>query len=288
MNRITVFAPAKINLFLEVHGIMDNGYHNIESIMQTVSLGDNIDIEKLPDVDERETNVIEISCSDDRLSCDESNIVYKAASAFFAKTGIIGGISVHITKIIPMSAGLAGGSTNAAATIMALNELFCTNLTVDEMCELGSRIGADVPFCIKRGTCLASGIGERLTPIGDMPDCDIVIGIGSERVCTAWAYGKIDEMTDRTIKSADAVIDAIRANDLGAIGANMYNIFEKVSPHEEQIKQILNESGALPSLMSGSGSAVFGIFDDHARAKKACDDLLSRGYSAFLCKPVKA
>ncbi|MBR4292057.1 MAG: 4-(cytidine 5'-diphospho)-2-C-methyl-D-erythritol kinase [Clostridia bacterium] len=286
MNRITVFAPAKINLFLEVHGIMDNGYHNIESIMQTVSFGDTIDIEKLPTMVGQQTPTIELYCSDDRLPCDESNIVYKAASVFFAETGIVSGVSIRITKLIPISAGLAGGSTNAAATIIALNKLFGTGFTVDEMCNLCAHIGADVSFCLKRGTCLASGVGEKLTRIDDMPDCDIVIGIGNGRVSTRWAYHRIDDMPDREIRDIHTITDAIKAQDLKAIAANLYNTFENVSPHESEIKEILNENGALASSMSGSGSAVYGIFDDPAKAKTAYGHLLSAGFRAFLCKPI--
>lgn len=286
MNRITVFAPAKINLFLEVHAIMDNGYHNIESIMQTVSFGDTIEIEKQPPVVGQSGYSVQLVCSDDRLPCDATNLIIKAANAFFEETGIIGGVSIRLTKMIPIAAGLAGGSTNAAATIIGLNKLFGTGYTVPQMCEFCEKLGADVPFCVKRGTCRASGVGNKLTRLDDMPDCDIVIAIGNGRVSTRWAYHRIDDMPERVIRDINDIESAIAAHDLKAIAGNLYNAFENVSPHESEIKVVLNSCGALASTMSGSGSAVYGLYDDPAKAKTAYGQLLSAGFRAFLCKPI--
>ncbi len=286
MNRITVFAPAKINLFLEVHDVAENGYHNIESIMQTVSIGDTIEIEKLPSTVGQTAFSVSLKCSDDKLPSDTNNLIIKAANAFFEETGIVSSIGIHLTKVIPIAAGLAGGSTNAAATIIGLNKLFGTGFTVSQMCEICEKLGADVPFCVKRGTCVAEGIGSKLTRISDMPDCDIVIGIGNGRVSTRWAYHRIDDMKDREIHSIRPIVDAIESADLKGISANLYNAFEFVSPHESEIKDKLSENGALATTMSGSGSAVYGLFDDPSKAKSAYGALLTAGYRAFLCKPI--
>lgn len=286
MNRITVFAPAKINLFLEVHKIMDDGYHNIESLMQTVSMGDTVEIEKLPAEIGQTGSSVHLSCSDDILPCDSSNLIMRVANLFFEETGIIGGVSIRLTKLIPIAAGLAGGSTNAAATIIALNKLFGTNFSLGRMCELGAKLGADVPFCVRRGTCKATGRGELLTRIADMPDCDIVIAIGNGRVSTRWAYHRIDDMTDRKITSISDIENAVTTGDIEKVSSLLYNAFENVSPHETDIKRILGDAGALGSTMSGSGSAVYGIFNDSARAKYAYGRLLNAGFRAFLCKPI--
>ena len=286
MNRITVFAPAKINLFLEVHDATDDGYHNIESIMQTVSFGDILDFERLPSVVGQKESIINVSCSDSRIPSDDTNLIVKAAKKFFDETGIIGNVSIKATKMIPIAAGLAGGSTDGAATILGLNRLFSTGYSIFQMCEMCEAIGADVAFCAKRGTCRAEGRGEKLKRLPDMPDCDIVIGIGNGRVSTRWAYHRIDDMPNREIRAIEPIENAIMNHDLKGICENMYNVFETISPHEEEIKDILNDSGALASCMSGSGSAVYGIFDDSQKAKAAFGSLLTHGYRAFICKPI--
>jgi len=286
MNRITVFAPAKINLFLEVHSLMDDGYHDIKSVMQTVSMGDTLEIEKLPAEVGQSGSFINLTCSDDKLPCDESNIIIKAANLFFEETGIVGGVAVNLTKIIPIAAGLAGGSSNAAATLIGLNKLFGTGFSIDRMCEMGAKLGADVAFCIRRGTCRAEGRGEKLTRIADMPDCDIVIAIGNGRVSTRWAYHRIDDMPDRNIVDIAEIENAIAEQNIKSVSEHLYNAFLTVSPHETEIKSLLDSAGALGSTMSGSGSAVYGIFDDPKKAKYAYGRLLNDGFRAFLCKPI--
>lgn len=272
-------APAKINLFLEVHGKKDDGYHNIESVMQTVSLFDTIEIERT----DGETT---LTCTDEKLPCGPGNLIIKAASAFFAGTELTGGASFRLTKIIPVAAGLGGGSANAAATLIGLNKLYQTNFTVKQLCAIGSTFGADVPFCVRRGTCYASGIGEMLKRCPDIPDCHIVVAIGNGRISTRWAFHRIDDMPERRIAGIDGMWSAINQSNIENIAANLYNAFEAVSPYEIKIKHILLESGALGATMSGSGPAIFGIFGDADKASAAHDTLTDVGYKSFICRPV--
>jgi 4-diphosphocytidyl-2-C-methyl-D-erythritol kinase len=279
MDKITVAAPAKINLFLEVHGKKDDGYHNIESVMQTVSLSDTIEIERNDD----ETA---LTCTDEKLTCGPDNLILKAAGAFFAAMKITGGALFRLTKIIPIAAGLGGGSSDAAATLIGLNKLYETNLTVSRLCAIGSEIGADVPFCVRRGTCYVSGIGETLKRCPDIPDCHIVIAIGNGRISTRWAFHRIDDIPERRTEVIDGMRSAISQGKIEDIAGNLYNVFETVSPYEVKIKHILLESGAFGTTMSGSGPAIFGIFGGMDKASDANDALTSHGYKSFICRPV--
>lgn len=279
MNQISIIAPAKINLFLEVHNIKDDGYHHIESVMQTVSLCDTLDIE-------RTDGEITLTGAEEKLSCGPNNLIIKAADAFFTEIGRDGGASFHLTKLIPIAAGLGGGSTDAAATLIGLNILFETGFSIKRLCTIGSKIGADIPFCIKRGTCYASGIGEMLKRCPDIPDCHIVIAIGKGRISTRWAFHRIDDVCGRRITAIDGMKSAIENKNINEIASNLYNAFEDVSPFEQQIKKILLENGALGAAMSGSGPAIYGIFSDKERANVANNALKKAGYDSYTCSPM--
>jgi 4-diphosphocytidyl-2-C-methyl-D-erythritol kinase len=280
MDSIIVTAPAKINLFLEVHGRKEDGYHNIESIMQTVSLCDTL-------IAERTDSGITLNCTELKLPRDSDNLIIKAANAFFEKTGITGGAAFKLTKLIPVAAGLGGGSTNAAAVLFALNNLYETGLTTEQLSDIGFGIGADVPFCLRRGTCYVSGVGEKLEICPGIPDCFIVIAIGKGRISTRWAFHRIDDITDRRIADIGSMRSAINKHSIEEISACLYNVFERVSPHETNIKSVMKEKGTLGTAMSGSGPAVFGIFDESGKAEAAHEALNAAGYISFVCRPVK-
>ena len=283
MEEIKVFGYAKINLFLEVCEKRPDSYHNIDSVMQSVSLHDVITIKKCDSI-KIDNNI--------GLPNDENNLAYKAAKRFFEYTNIHSGAEIYIEKNIPVSAGLAGGSTDAAAVLKGLNKLYTTNLSTDELCRIGSKLGADVPFCIKCGTYVTKGIGDIFTPCSSLCDCHIVISKMGEGVSTPFAYNEIDSSrigVDYKYKSSEALVDALATSDLSQIARKAYNSFEQVvcpiRPMVEKQKLILTDNGAVLALMSGSGPSVFGLFDNEKAAQNALRALVDIGADAHICKP---
>lgn len=285
--KLTVNAPAKINLYLDVVTRRENGYHDIESIMHTVSLCDIITVELCD-------SGITLSSNFPHVPTDERNIAYKAAKAFFEATKLTGGAAIHIEKHIPVASGLAGGSTDAAATLKALNQLCNYPLSEEELLSLGATLGADVPFCILGGCAVCTGLGEVMTPIPALEGMTVIITRGGEGVSTPKAYGMIDELygedVNRRHSDFDATVNAVRQNNVGQLFANAYNIFEEVilpvhSTAKAQ-KDILLENGADFAMMSGSGPAVFGFFKDRATANTAASAIRKFGARAFICETV--
>ena len=283
--KISYNAPAKINLYLDVVSRRENGYHDIESIMHTVSLSDIITVE------ERDSGIF-ISSNFPHVPTDEKNIAYKAAKAFFEATGITAGAAIHIEKHIPVASGLAGGSTDAAATLKALNSIYKKPLSKDELLTLGATLGADVPFCIFGGCAVCEGLGEIMTPIPALQDKIVLITRGGEGVSTPKAYGLIDEKFGDGVNGRHAdfekMIESIKTENFGALISSAYNIFETVilpthsTAHRQ--KDILIENGADLAMMSGSGPAVFGFFKSFSSANKAASAIRKMGARAFLCK----
>ena len=291
MSIITQKAPAKINLWLEIASRRPDGYHDIESVMQTVDLYDDITLERLPSGGKRQ---ISIDCSVQSLACDESNLCYRAAQLFFDAAGLAHySVSIAIEKRIPIAAGLAGGSTDAASTLIGLNRLYGTEFTVEHLCALGARIGADVPFCIRKGIRIARGIGEIFSPCAPLPPCTVLLASDGPGVSTPWAYKRLDEMYDFTSRKADAASFAalLNSGDLARIAAGMTNIFESaVLPQRAKacaLKEEMLAGGALNSLMSGSGPAVFGLFETDAAAEAVRSRLAEQGIESFVCHPCK-
>ena len=284
MNNITLEAPAKINLYLDVLGKRPDGYHEIESIMQSVSLCDIVDVTL-------QNEGITLSASEDTVPLDEKNLAHKAARLFYDHTGIKGGAKIHIEKRIPVSSGLAGGSTDAGATLKALNQLYDKPLTKKELLMLGAKLGADVPFCMEGGCALCRGVGEIMTKIEPMTPFTVVIARGGEGVSTPAAYRKLDEnfgeMLARPFSDIQRVISAIEMDDLSALSLSVFNTFESVILGEHKEASLyrgkLLDYGALTSLMSGSGPAVFGIFDDTEKADYAHHYLYDMGAKSFVC-----
>ncbi|MBE6670791.1 MAG: 4-(cytidine 5'-diphospho)-2-C-methyl-D-erythritol kinase [Ruminococcaceae bacterium] len=284
MNSITINAYAKINLFLEVCEKRPDSYHDIDSIMHSVSLCDVVTISK---------NDCLILSNSAGLHNDEKNIAYKAAKLFFEHTEIENGAKIAITKNIPISAGLAGGSTDAAAVLMGLNAIYDANLSIDILCELGSKLGADVPFCIRSGCYITKGIGDIFTPCAPLPECFIVISKSGEGVSTPYAYNKIDLQRSESsykINSSDKTINALNSGDLSEIKKYIFNAFESVvcpeRPKVQEQKNILLKHNAVCAMMSGSGPSVFGIFDSKINAENALDELKEYGANCHLCTPI--
>ena len=278
-------AYAKINLFLDVKEKRPDGYHDIESVMQTVTLCDTVLVTRNDADGVRE---ITVTCTDPKVPTDERNIVHKCAAAFFEHFGIESySISIHIEKRIMAEAGLAGGSTDGAATLHLLNELFDVNADVDVLCRIGVKVGADLPFCIIGGCALVGGIGEVITPLDiPAPGYHAVVAYPKVGVSTAAAYGKIDSLAYRISRSADSVVSDLKA---GRIPTNMHNSFEDVVLHENEeasmIKAKLLELGAVSAMMSGSGPSIFGLFEDEDSARRALNALAVFKIPAFGCRP---
>lgn len=264
MDKILVECPAKINLSLDVIGKREDGYHNLKMIMQSITLFDEVTLEK-------SSNNITISCNNSNIPVNKDNICYKVAKSMMEKYNLEGGIKILINKNIPIAAGLAGGSTDAAGVIKGINKLYNLNLSIDVMKQIGLSVGADVPFCISMGTALAEGVGEIITRLNPVKAW-CVLAKPDISVSTGAVFGnlKINEI----IKHPDTelLIEYINNNDLENLSENMVNVLETVTikkyPIILEIKNIMMEFNALGSLMSGSGPTVFGLFDDRSAAEK--------------------
>lgn len=284
--RLNVAAPAKINLFLDITGRRNDGYHLINTVMQAVSLYDDVTVSV-----DRDGKDISVSCTDEDIPCDESNTAYVAAKKFFEYTELPEvGVSVRIRKRIPSGAGMAGGSTDAAAVIIALNEMLNTRLEKDELCEIAEQVGADVPFCLFGGTVSATGIGTILSPLPDMPSCGFVIIKPDFKISTRDAYERSDAIGYDSIESMEPITNAICSGNIEHTAKELYNKFEEVSGNDEitAIKNDLVECGALGALMTGSGSAVFGIFRTTDDADDCRAKLRDKYENIFTAHPIAA
>ncbi len=267
MDKINVKALAKVNLGLDVLRKREDGYHEVRMIMQTIHLYDQLEIKKT-----KETGIF-IQSNLDFLPTNENNLIYKAALLLMDTYGIKEGIAVNLQKHIPIAAGLAGGSTDAAAVLYGMNKLFGLRLKHTKLMELGVSIGADVPYCLMRGTALAEGIGEKLRSLPPMPKCPVLIAKPGISVSTKFVYENLKLDRDTVHPDIAAQIAAIRRKDLQAVAEHMGNILETVTevqfPVIGEIKRCMTEHGAIGAMMSGSGPTVFGLFADGAAAKAA-------------------
>jgi 4-diphosphocytidyl-2-C-methyl-D-erythritol kinase len=281
-NRVVVLAPAKINLSLDITGTTPDGYHALDTVMQTVNLRDVVVVGKRPGGE------IRVLCSRPDVPEDDTNIAHKAAMVFFSQLDLpTRGLSIYIDKSIPMEAGLAGGSADAAAILRGMNRLYEAGLSLEKLCELGKKVGADVPFCLAGGCQLAQGRGEILTTLSALPDCILVIAKPPTGVSTRHAYSLYDQRGVRTRPDTTAMIRAIKTRDLRGIGENMVNVFEELIGLEEvEIrKNILLQNGALGAAMTGSGSAVVGLFPGEREAGECLRQLREIKGEVFLAKP---
>lgn len=281
---IELKAFAKINLSLDLVGKRDDGYHLLSTVMQTVSLCDFVRLERID-------SGIEISCNRKYIPTDERNIMYKVADAFFKHTGISGGVRIRLKKHIPCGAGLGGGSSDGAAVLDGLCKLYDVFMTADEKNALTSGIGADIPFFFYGGSALCEGIGEIVTPLPLMPSCRIVIAKPAKSLSTAAIFGS--ELTKKAFggNSSELVAEGMKNGVLSMITENAKNALEPASieccEKIQDIKDVLTECGAFLSMMSGSGSAVYGVFKSQKLANKAYLKLKSKYCETYIAKPVK-
>ncbi|MCL2054104.1 MAG: 4-(cytidine 5'-diphospho)-2-C-methyl-D-erythritol kinase [Oscillospiraceae bacterium] len=297
LNELRLLARAKINLYLDVTGKRPDGYHTIKSVMQTIALHDIVTLTQ------NNSGAVTLSCSAQLIASDESNIAHKAARAFFSalppeahvgagslsRLGALGGLHIHIEKKIPAQAGLGGGSADGAAVLNGLNAMHNDIFSLTKLCEIGATVGADVPFCITGGTCLCEGSGEKLSILPPLAHCFIVVAKGKDGISTKEAYEAIDRMGQecRAPASAELCMNAFSGN-IDEAAAACFNIFEMVTelPDVFEIKNIMKNGGALHAQMSGSGSAVFGIFTDVDIAGACCGMLRGRGFWAEVSEVV--
>lgn len=281
-GKVTLEAPAKINLMLDIIRLLPNGYHSLFMIMQTVDLCDTVEVSL------RDDGVISLTCSEKALPVDRKNIAYRAAEKFFEATGLQLGADITLTKRIPFAAGLAGGSTDAAAVLKALNTLCETNLSTAQLCDIGVRLGADVPFCICGGTMLAQDIGQVLSPLPKLKDCFIVLVKPDVSVSTKEAYDAFDTCRDIRHPDCTAILHAAANSDFEGILENVGNVFEQFIevPQRAEIKAIMRRCGSLACCMSGSGPTVFGIFDSEKNAVDCINSISEKLGKAYLTKPV--
>lgn len=275
MEELNLRAYAKVNLGLDVVRKREDGYHEVSMIMQTVKLFDRLHFEK------QQEDTIELTTNLKFLPVDENNLVYKVVRQLKEEFQIKEGIRIHLDKHIPVAAGMAGGSSDCAAALFGMNRMFGLNLSRKELMERGVKLGADVPYCIMRGTALSEGIGEILTPLPPMPDCYIVIAKPPISVSTKYVYEHLDLPNLEHHPNISAMVEALKNHDLKGITATMENVLETVTIHEypviKDIKTMMLQAGAENALMSGSGPTVFGIFTDKELAVKANDTIYQSG-----------
>lgn len=278
-------AFAKLNLTLDVLGKREDGYHDLKSVMQTISIRDDIEI----DIDTGKPWCLH--CDKEGIPCDERNLAWKAAKIYLDTIGKdSNGLEIRITKRIPSEAGMGGGSADAAAVLRALNRHYGHPLSIVALAELGGLVGSDVPFCVLGGTAVAEGRGERLRKLPDMPDCVFVVCKPDFSASTPALYAKLDEKPIGKRPDHAAMEKAILTGDLGAVAQNLYNVFDPVvtADHLElnYIKSIFNSYGSIGQQMTGSGSAVFAIVAEFEYAAVICQMLKENYPQVFIAKPV--
>ncbi len=270
MDKLKYKARAKINLGLDVKGRMSNGYHEVKMIMQTVDIYDELEFKKgkNPDI------ILSVE-SHDELGNISNNLIFRAAKLMKEYYGIKDGIEIHLRKRIPVAAGMAGGSTDAAATMLAMDEMFGLECGREKLMELALRLGADIPYCIMGGTALAQGIGEKLTPLPKPPEASLLVVKPPLMVSTKWVYDTLDAGITKNHPDIDGMLEAIKRGDLDGIASRMGNVLENVTGHKygiiSDIKNLMIEKGALNALMSGSGPSVFGIYRQKQEAENAAE-----------------
>ena len=283
----TIFEPAyaKLNLTLDVLGKREDGYHNLKSVMQTISVRDDVE------VDIGTGKPWCIKCDKDDIPCDERNLAWKAAKVYCeALNKDPNGLEIRITKRIPSQAGMGGGSADAAAVLRALNEYYDHPLSIGALAELGAQVGSDVPFCVVGGTCMCEGRGERLRKLPDMPDCIFVVCKPDFSVSTPELYKKIDEVAISKRPDHQTMESGLLAGDLEKVAHNLYNVFDPVVTQDHlelnYIKSLFHQYGAVGYQMTGSGSAVFAVVSEFEVAAVICNMLKANYPNVFICKPV--
>ena len=283
MDKIQLKALAKINLGLDVLRRREDGYHEVKMIMQTIGLHDDLEIRKT------KTPGIQVKTNLYYLPTNENNLVYKAAKLLMDEFQIQDGVSIQLKKRIPVAAGMAGGSSDGAAVLWGINQMYGLGLSMQALMERGVRLGADVPYCIQRGTALAEGIGEKLCVLPPMPKCTILIAKPGISVSTKFVYENLhaNDLKPEQHPDVDSMIEAMRQKDLGLLCSRMGNVLETVTipayPVINEIKRTMMDNGAIGSMMSGSGPTVFGIFDSPVAAKQAMKAVRAAKLAKQIC-----
>jgi 4-diphosphocytidyl-2-C-methyl-D-erythritol kinase len=272
MDKLNYKARAKINLGLDVCRRLDNGYHEVKMVMQTVDIYDELEFKKRKDPD-----IILSVNSRDNLGDLANNLIFRAAKLMKEQYRIKEGIEIKLNKMIPVAAGMAGGSTDAAATMLAMNEMFELGLTKNELMEQALKLGADIPFCVLGGTALAEGIGEKLSVLPAPPKAALLVVKPPINVSTKWVYDNLDANSLDRHPDIDAMVEALHQGDLKGITDHMENVLETVTvkkyPIISDIKKMMIDSGAINALMSGSGPSIFGVYEDEGTATAAAVDI---------------
>lgn len=278
---VTVLAPAKLNLSLDVVGTLPNGYHDLDMVMQTIDLYERLELRRSP--------YLNLRMPGSFVPVNDKNTAVKAALAFFHYTGLLAGVDITIHKKVPVRAGMAGGSADAAGVLVGLNELYGARLSMSELCAIGAGIGADVPFALMGGTCRVRGVGDLIKPLPPCPDCWFVVVMPSVGISTPEAFQRYDEMGSPVHPDCEKQEAAVRADDLAGVCAAAGNALEHCSGANEtpSICALLNENGALASLMTGSGAAVFGVFEQEEQAHAAANALRGEYKQVYVAKPTR-
>ena len=278
-NVVTVLAPAKLNLALDVVGTLPNGYHDLDMTMQAITLHERVVLCRSP--------YLNLRLPGSPVAPNNKNTAIKAALAFFDYTGLLAGVDITIYKSTPVRAGMAGGSADAAAVLVGMNALYGAKLSMSELCALGAKIGADVPFALMGGTCRVQGVGDFLKALPPCPECWFTVVMPDYGVSTPEAFAAYDRVGSSIHPDCEAQEAAIRAGDLDALCAAAGNALEECSGAKDTnaIKALLKDHGAVTALMTGSGAAVFGVFRDEASAKAAADAARQRWKQVYLARP---
>lgn len=288
MNGVTVKAPAKVNLSLNILGKLDNGYHQMDMIMQTISLYERVIIKK--------SNGITVRCIGnegepiDGIPCDRHNTAFKAAMMFFESTDAVGGADIAITKTVPVQAGLGGASSDAAAVLVGLNHLFGNKLSTEKLCKIGCKVGADVPFAIMGGTARVTGIGDKIKKTANLASCYITVCMPDNGVSTAEGFAKYDKLGNAGIQpDNDLLENLLEQNNLKEFCKHQVNVMQTSCGNltTKSLCDCLRANGALSAIMTGSGSAVFGIFETEAQAQAAVKPALNFSSKVFVTRPTE-
>ena len=279
LNCVTVLAPAKLNLALDVVGTLPNGYHDLDMTMQAITLHERVVLCRSP--------YLNLRLPGSPVAPNNKNTAIKAALAFFDYTGLLAGVDITIYKSTPVRAGMAGGSADAAAVLVGMNALYGARLSMSELCALGAKIGADVPFALMGGTCRVQGVGDLLKALPPVPDCWFTVVMPDYGVSTPEAFAAYDKVGSSTHPDCEAQEKAIRAEDLAGVCAAAGNALEECSGAKDTnaIKALLKDHGAVTALMTGSGAAVFGVFRDEASAQAAVAAARQRWKQVYLARP---
>ena len=278
-NSVTVLAPAKLNLALDVVGLLPNGYHDLDMTMQAITLYERVVLRRSPYLD--------LTLPGSTVAPNNKNTAIKAALAFFHYTGLLAGVDITIHKKVPVRAGMAGGSADAAAVLVGLNALYGARLSMSELCALGAKVGADVPFALMGGSCRVQGVGDLIKALPPCPDCWFTVVMPDYGVSTPEAFAAYDTVGSSVHPDCEAQEAAIRAGDLDALCAAAGNALEECSgaKDNEAIKALLREHGAVTALMTGSGAAVFGVFREEAAARAAAAAAKRRWKQVYAAQP---